>query len=111
MQTIGRAIRPDDFEMIGQIPGIAAVARDEGLRLFWHSESCRWVQGKGGVAVVLMGTVLEDVISEAGARERNIVHRRVMDSGEAESHFRMSLGARVLCTVYPLDEEIGRAHV
>jgi DNA-binding CsgD family transcriptional regulator len=51
-----------------------------------------------------MGTVLEDVISGAGASERNVVHRRVMESGRAESHFRMSLGARVLCTVYPLDE-------
>lgn len=104
MSSSGRRIRPDDFELIAQIPGIAAVARDEDLRLFWHSPSCEWVPGKGGVSVVLMGTVLEDVISEAGARERNVVHRRVMETGVAESHYRLSLGARVLCTVYPLDE-------
>lgn len=105
MLSTSRAIRPDDFELIAQIPGLSAVARDEELRLFWHSPSCKWVPGKGGVAVVLMGTVLEDVISEAGAEERNVVHRRVMETGKAESHYRVSLGARVLCTVYPLDEE------
>ena len=103
MMNITRAIRPDDFEVIAQIPGIAAVARDEDLRLFWSSPSCKWVPGKGGVEVVLHGTVLEDVISDVGARERNQVHRRVMESGKAESHFRVSLGARVLCTVFPLD--------
>jgi len=101
---MSRAIRPDDFEVITQIPGIAAVARDEELRLFWCSPSCKWVPGEGGAEVVLMGTVVEDVISDDAANERNVVHRRVMETGRAESHFRLSLGARVLCTVFPLDE-------
>ena len=105
MMNTPRAIRPDDFELVAQRPGLSAVARDEDLRLFWHSPSCERVPGKCGAAVSLMGTVLEDVISGAGADERNIVHRRVMETDKAESHYRVSLGARVLCTVYPLDEE------
>jgi len=105
MKRLCRAIRPDDFELFAQIPGIAAVARDEDLRLFWSSPLCKLVPGKGGVPVELMGTLLEDVITEVAADERNVVHRRVMETGQAESHYRLSLGARVLCTVYPLDEE------
>lgn len=99
-----RKIRPDELKIFDQIPGIAAVARDQDLRLFWSTPSCQRVPGKDGEAVSLMGTMLEDVISEQGASERNEVHRRVMETGQAESHYRMSLGTRVLCTVFPLDE-------
>ena len=41
-----RPIRPDDFQIIEQIPGIVGVARDEDMRMFWcttcfFSRRCR----------------------------------------------------------------------
>lgn len=100
-----RRIRPDDFEIFEQIPGIAAVARDEDLRLFWCTESFYNVAGKVDSVEDMMGTTLEDVLPANAAQERTIIQREVMESGVTKSHYQLSADARVLCTIFPLDEE------
>jgi len=105
MQTTKRVIRPDDFEIMAQIPGIAAVARDESLRLFWCTPSFYRVSGKVEFANDMMGTMLADVLPEAAAKERTEIHQRVMETGETLSHYQFSVDSRVMCTIFPLDEE------
>ncbi len=100
-----RKIRPDDFELFQQIPGIAAVARDEDLRLFWCTETFYKVAGKVDSVDDMKGTMLDDVLPTAAAQEREALQREVMASGVSNSHYQFSADARVLCTVFPLDEE------
>lgn len=99
-----RKIRPDDFELFQQIPGIAAVARDEDLRLFWCTETFYRVAGKVDCAEDMKGTMLEDVLPAHAAQERATLQRAVIESGVSNSHYQFSADARVLCTVFPLDE-------
>ncbi len=100
-----RKIRPDDFELFQQIPGIAAVARDEDLRLFWCTETFYMVAGKIDSVEDMKGTLLEDVLPAAAAQEREVIQREVMESGVSNCHYQFSADARVLCTIFPLDEE------
>ncbi len=105
MIPLSRPIRPDDFEIISQMPGIAAVARDQDLRLFWCTPSFYRVSGKVECAENMIGTTLEDVLPVTAARERALIHQQVMDTNEAQSHYQFSVDSRVLCTIFPLDPE------
>ncbi len=49
--------------------------------------------------------MLDDVLPTAAAQEREALQREVMASGVSNSHYQFSADARVLCTVFPLDEE------
>lgn len=105
MQTVSRPIRPDDFEIIAQIPGIAAVARDADLRLFWCTSSFYRISGTVEDSQDMMGTTLKDVLSKTAAQERTKIHHHVMETGEILSHYQFSVDSRVLCTIFPLDEQ------
>jgi len=105
MSKTTRAIRPDDFEIIAQIPGIAAVARDENLRVLWYTPSFSEVSGMVKPSLDLIGTTLSDILPKAAVLEREIILRQVLETGETLSHFQFSADSRVLCTVFPLDEE------
>ncbi len=97
-------IRPDDFEVFAQVPGIACVARDEELRLFWCSPSFYRIAGKVEHANQMIGTTLSDVLPPSAAQERGKVQRRVIETGEVTSHYQFSADSRVMCTIFPLDE-------
>jgi DNA-binding CsgD family transcriptional regulator len=100
-----RLIRPEDFELFAQVPGIACVARDEDLRLFWCTPEFYRIPGKVELANDMLGTTLEDVLPLRAARERGEVARRVMETGVVVSHYQFSADSRVLSTIFPLDEK------
>ena len=103
--TSSRMIRPDDLQLVSQIPGIVALARDEDLRIFWHSQSftANFEGSNGGQD--LIGTSLHDVLTPSAAREREPLHREVIFSGKANSHYRFCHDTRLLCTIFPLDRD------
>ena len=100
-----RAIRPEDFEVFSKVPGIAAVARDQDLRLFWCTHSFYRLSGTVEHAEDMIGTTLEDVLTPMAAKERGEVHKQVMETGEIKSHYQFSVDSRIICTIFPLDEQ------
>lgn len=105
MNSGTRTIKPDDFEVFARVPGIACVARDEELRLFWYSPSFYRIAGKLKHADNMIGTTLQDWLPSVAAKERGMIHRRVMETGEATSHYQFNADSRVICTIFPLDEQ------
>lgn len=73
--------------------------------MFWCTKTFYRVAGKVDSPEDMQGTMLEDVLPAHAAQERTVLQRGVMESGIANSHYQFSADARVLCTVFPLDEE------
>ena len=105
MLPISRPIRPDDFELFAQLPGIAAVARDQDLRVFWCTPSFYRINKDIEGTQNMIGTTFADLLPETSAKERSRFHHRVIETGQAQSHFQFSVDSRVMCTIFPLDEE------
>lgn len=103
MLNMTRGIHPNDLEMIEQIPGVAAVVRDGELRLMWCTRS--HLLKPGEVPKDYVGTTLDDILPPSAARERNEILRRVVSTGKASSFYQFSADTRVLCTIFPLDEQ------
>jgi DNA-binding CsgD family transcriptional regulator len=102
---LSRPIRPDDFEIIVHIPEIAAVARDEELRMFWCTPLfIQWARMMTPVAE-MMGKTMHDTLPAFVAEERAVIQRRVMETGKVEHHYQLSKDRRMLCSIFPLDEE------
>jgi DNA-binding CsgD family transcriptional regulator len=100
-----RPVRPNDLPLIEQIPGIMALARDEDLRIFWHTQSLSHSLVGEDTPQQLLGTSLADVLTPSAAMEREPLHREVMLTGKANSHFRLCNDTRLLCTIIPLDRD------
>lgn len=105
MVQFPRAVRPDDFEILSQIPGIACVARDKEMRMFWSTNEFFRVPGTIDSVRDMMGKRLQDALPPSAAQEREDVLLRVMDTGQVEHHYQLSSDSRVMCTVMPLDAE------
>lgn len=103
MKKLPRPIRPDDLEIIEQIPGIVAVARDADLRLFWCSKAFFRISERIEERDDFMGTKLHDVLTESAAKEREAAHRKVIETQTIISHYQFSEDSRVLVTIFPLD--------
>jgi len=52
-----------------------------------------------------MGTTVEEVIPGVAAQERIKINKRVMETGQNESHYQLSADRRIFCSIFPLDEE------
>ncbi len=104
MNSPTRSIRPEDFEVFAQIPGVLCVARDADLRVIWCTASYCRIAGDDKTIEDMIGTTVEDMVPPEAAKDRIKVHREVMDSGVVQSHFRLMDDTRVIATVYPLDE-------
>jgi DNA-binding CsgD family transcriptional regulator len=104
MKTPSRPIRPDDFEVFAQIPGVLGVARDADLRVIWCTASYCRIAGDDKSIEDMIGTTVEDMVPPEAAKDRIKIHREVMESGVVQSHFRLMDDTRVISTVYPLDE-------
>lgn len=100
-----RSIRPDDLEIIEQIPGIIGVARDANLKLIWCTCGFYRILDVVQESQDLKGSTLQDILTPTAALEREKIQRRVMETGEVISHYQISADARVLCTIFPLDEQ------
>lgn len=100
-----RGIRPDDFRVFAQIPGVLGVARDADLRVIWCTDSYCKIAGNEMTIEDMLGTTVEDIVPAEAAVDRVRVHREVMESGEVRSHFRLMNDTRVISTVFPLDEQ------
>ncbi|MEZ6165625.1 MAG: LuxR C-terminal-related transcriptional regulator [Phycisphaerales bacterium] len=100
-----RPIRPDDLEIIEQIPGIVGVARDQDLRLFWCTRSFFRVLDVVEQRDELMGTTLDDILTPSASAERARIQREVIKTQRTVSHFQFSADSRVLVTIFPLDRE------
>jgi len=105
MFALSRAIRPDDLPILAQIPGVACVARDEELRLFWCTPAFIRLSGRSETAEELKGTTLAEILPPVAAAERDDVHRWVIEHDQAQSQYAFNADTRVLCTVFPLDSE------
>lgn len=105
MLHIPRLIRPDDFGLIGQIPGMAAVARDHDLRLFWSTNEFYRIFGLVDTVEQMMGKRLSEVLPQQCAKEREDRQNRVMETGIVDHHYQLSTDSRVLCTTMALDEK------
>ena len=81
-----RFIRPSDFEIIDQIPGIVAVARNEEMRMFWCTTGFFRIVRSVESIEDMMGKTLHDVLSKPAADEREKIHRRAMDTQQTISH-------------------------
>ena len=64
-----RPVRPDDFWLLSQVPGIACVARDSKLQMFWSTEEFFRVPGVVDSVEDMMGTRLSDVLPAFGGGE------------------------------------------
>lgn len=101
---VTRAVRPDDFEIIAQIPEISGVARDEDTRMIWCTDLfMQWARQMQSVNMMI-GSTLCDALPPLAARERAEVMWRVMKTGRSESHYQLSRDRRLLITILPLDE-------
>ncbi|MFG0246799.1 MAG: LuxR C-terminal-related transcriptional regulator [Phycisphaerales bacterium JB052] len=100
-----RSIRPDDFEIIEQMPGVVAVARDADMRLFWCTPAFFRLTLGAEKPEDMMGTTLRDILTESAAAEREALHQEVISTQKAISHYQFSDDIRVLATVFPLDQE------
>ena len=99
-----RLIRPDDFEIIEQLPGIVAIARDQDLRMIWCTPNFYPLTLTSKEPVKLIGTTLRDIMTESAALEREVALRKSMDTNTVISHYQFSQDSRVLCTLFPFDE-------
>lgn len=100
-----RSIRPDDLEIVEQIPGIIGVARDADLKLIWCTCGFYRILDVVQETHDLKGSTLQDILTPSAAIEREKIQRQVMETGEVISHYQISADARVLCTIFPLDEQ------
>ncbi len=100
-----RAIRPDDLEIIEQIPGIIGVARDADLRLIWYTRCFHRVLDVMKDHEELKGSTLSDILTPSAAEERVRIQQEVMLTGKTKSHYQFTADSRVLCTIFPLDEQ------
>ena len=100
-----RLIRPDDFEIIEQIPGIVAVARDECMKMFWCTTGFFRIVKSVESVDDMMGKTLHEVLSKPAADEREKIHRKVIETQRTISHYQFSADSRVVCTIFPLDED------
>tara|TARA_R110002095_G_scaffold61826_2_gene52261 strand:- start:657 stop:1265 length:609 start_codon:yes stop_codon:yes gene_type:complete len=73
--------------------------------MFWSTDEFFRVPGVVDSVADMMGTRLADVLPACAARERELIHRKVMETGMPESHYQLSSDSRVLCSVFPLDEK------
>jgi DNA-binding CsgD family transcriptional regulator len=95
-----RPIRPDDLEIIDQIPGIVGVVRNAEFELVWSTHSfLRLLKTNES----LMGTTLRDIFGETAAIEREELQTKVVKTQQSVSHLQFSSDLRFLCTVFPLD--------
>jgi DNA-binding CsgD family transcriptional regulator len=93
------------LEIINQIPGIIAVARDADLRLFWCTCGFYRILDHTRDTDELEGSTLRDILTPTAAEEREELHRRVIETGKVVSHYQFSADSRVMCTIFPLDEQ------
>ena len=105
MNSTPRAIRPDDLEIIEQIPGIIAVVRNADLELVWCTCGFYRVLDHVQESHDLEGTTLRDILTPSAAEEREALQREVIRTGKVISHFQLSADSRVMCTMFPLDKE------
>lgn len=104
-QTTCRPIRPDDFEIMEQIPGIVCVARDQDLRMFWCTKAFYRIAGRVESADDMLGKTLYDVLPKSAAAEREKAARNVIETGVPISHYQFSADQRVITTMFPLDKQ------
>lgn len=100
-----RPIRPDDFQIIEQIPGIVGIARDEDMRMFWCTTAFFRVVEEVESAEDMMGKTLHDVLTPSAADEREAIAREVIRTQTAVSQYQLSADSRVITTMFPLDEK------
>ncbi|MCA9277664.1 MAG: PAS domain-containing protein [Phycisphaeraceae bacterium] len=94
-------VSPTDLELYGAVPGVAAVARDEQLRVFWCNDAFLALCQRPMEDVI--GTTPFDLLPEVVAEERASASRRVMETGTTEVFFQFGADRRFLCTVVVLD--------
>lgn len=87
------------------MPGVVAIARDQDLRMFWCSQAFFRFTVSRDYADDMKGSRLGDMLTKAAATEREAFHRSVMQSLQPRSHLQVSADRRMICTVYPLDEQ------
>lgn len=94
-------VNPSDLELFGAVPGIAAVARNEQLRVFWcndaYAELCKLPKQQ------VVGTTPFDFLQPLVAEERAAAIARVMETGTSEVFYQFGADRRLLCTIAPLN--------
>lgn len=100
-----RPIRPDDFQLFEALPGVACVARDQDLRMFWCSSTFFHFAVSREFPEDMKGSRIDDLLTKAASKEREAFHREVIKDKTVRSHLQLSVDRRVVCTVYPLDEQ------
>ena len=94
---------PDSFEPFDGMPGFAAVALDNSMRILWCNEEFARVHGSTPAQVV--GSDLASKIATPMAKEREALARPAMDDGKSVSFVQLDRGIRWLTRVWPLDTQ------
>lgn len=94
---------PDSFEPFDGMPGFAAVALDNSMRILWCNEEFARVHGSTPAQVV--GSDLASKIAPPMAKEREALARPAMDDGKSVSFVQLDRGIRWLTRVWPLDTQ------
>ena len=93
----------DALNTIAGVHGLAAMVRDEELRVRWCDDAfasfCDIPREK------LLGTTLRDILPEPAAREREAVIREVINTGEPATFLQFGCDKRLVCRILPLDSE------
>lgn len=87
---------------LASVGGIAALVRDEALRVRWcddnYADMCCLPRHR------VIGTTLRDMLPEAAAMEREAVLSRVIATGEPVSIAQFAADKRLICRLLPIDE-------
>lgn len=97
-----RKIRPEDLELIGALPGVWSIARDQDLRIFWVSRLQQQMTRLAPEQYI--GSTPESQMPGPGSEERRRLLTQVIETGKPQ-HVAMFAGdRRIEATILPLDE-------
>jgi DNA-binding CsgD family transcriptional regulator len=96
-----RATR-DVLSTLAGVHGLAALIRDEDLRVRWCDDGYATLCARPKDTVI--GTTLRDMLPAPAAAERESVIREVIESGEPMTIAQFGADKRLICRLIPLDE-------
>lgn len=94
---VGREV----LAVFGCMTGVAALVRDEALRLVWCNDA--YARFSKRPKSDLLGTRIGDHIPRAAAEERAAVLERVMRTGVSEAYYQFAADKRLLCRAFACD--------
>ena len=94
---------PRSLGTLSSINGLGALVRDEDLRVRWCDEA--YASLCEMPADDMVGTTLHNIMPGPAARERELILREVIETGEPATLVQFGNDKRLLCRILPIDAE------